>query len=89
MPKNKKCAKYFKLYIFEKPLSRQIQIYKNICKISKPENVQNLFKVICAKIYAKFFAKIVLLPFLQGFPRSYKKGNIKLLEVGLNIDLVE
>ena len=55
--KNKKCAKYFKLYIFEKPLSRQIQIYKNICKILKPENVQNLFKVICAKIYAKFFRK--------------------------------
>ena len=39
MCKNKKCAKYDKLYIFEKPLPRQIEICKNIAKFLKTKFV--------------------------------------------------
>ena len=75
MCKNKKCAKYDELYIFEKPLVRRIQICKSIRKNNfqklnvysrKPENVQIPFKGICVKIYEKF------LLFVKGFLMSYK-----------------
>ena len=52
----KKCAKYDKLYIFEKP--RRIQVCKNIFKICrKTENLQNLFQGTHTKIDAKFICK--------------------------------
>ena len=51
--------------------------------------MQILFKGIWAKLYAKFFAKIVQSAF--SFSRLYKKlENVEIQwpEVGLNIDLV-
>ena len=51
------------LYIFEKPLPRQIKICKKICKIfltkfvfKDTENVQILFQGICAKTMQNFLA---------------------------------
>ena len=64
MCKNEKCAKYDILYIFEKPLNAKFKVAKIFAKFlqtnffpRKTENVQILFKGICAKIYAKFLGK--------------------------------
>ena len=40
----------------------------------KTENVQISFKGICAKIYKNVQKVFNPLPFLQGFPMSYKKS---------------
>ena len=61
MCKNKKCAKYNKLYIFDKTNSNMQKYLQDVQKLNlysrKTENVQILFKGICAKIYAKFLRK--------------------------------
>ena len=46
MCKNKKCAKYDKLYIFEKPLPLQIQICKKFYKFSKTKVERHLSKYL-------------------------------------------
>jgi len=66
MSKNKKRGKYDRLYIFEKPLPRLIQIckinpkfYKNKTYIKKTLSVQILFTGIVVKMDQNFFAKIM------------------------------
>ena len=93
MCKNKKFAKYDKLYIFIGPLQRQIQICENIWKIlkklnlysRKTKNVQILYKNICAKsmqIVHKNCAVCFLL--FKAFQRAIKS----LKKVDLKINLV-
>ena len=82
MCKNKKCAKYDKLYIFEKPFSLRIQTCKNICIVYKnyiciQGKLKILFKSICAKIYAKLFRTnyAICLLLFKAFQRAIKSGN--------------
>ena len=91
MCKNKKCAKYDKLYLFENPLPRQIQICKNICKVikktkfysRKTENVP--ISILFKKSMPNFFAKIVQSVSFKAF----QKVEIQWPEGILNIGLVE
>ena len=56
----------------------------------KTENVQILFKGICANIYAKFLCKNCAICFIlfKAFQRAIKSQN-PITENGTNIDLVE
>ena len=51
------------------------KIFAKLSK-TKTENVQILFKGICAKIYLKISSQKLcnLLSLVQGFPKSYKKS---------------
>ena len=80
MGKNKKCANYHKLYIFEKPLPRINQICKNICKMC----IQGKLKICkfslkaSVKNYAKFLLKNCAISFLlfKAFQRAIKSQKL-------------
>ena len=66
--KNKMCANYNKVYIFEKLLTRQIQIslqyfHKLNLYSRKTENVQIFFKCTCEKSMQNSFANTVQSPY--------------------------
>ena len=71
MCKTKKCAKYYKLYIFEKPLTRRI-----VCKIwiqGKLKMCKFSVKAFVQKSMTNFFANIVqsAFSFVQDFSKSF------------------
>ena len=74
----KNCANCNKLHIFEK--QKHLQNFENLIVCSrKTENVQIPFKEVCAKICAKFLAKIVQSAcFCYRLLKSYKllKSNV-------------
>ena len=81
--KTKKCAKHDKLYIFKKPLPWRTQICENIFEKQnfysrKTENLQILFKWICAKNNVKFLRKNCAIYFLlfKAFQRAIKSQNL-------------
>ena len=77
------CANYNKLYIFEKLLTRQIQIslqyfHKLNLYSRKTENVQIFFKGTREKIYAKFLRKYCAIFFLlfKAFQKAIQSGSL-------------
>ena len=76
----KNCANCNRLYIFEKPLTQQIQMCKNIWKYSKPKCVfkknwkcaNSLWRRLCKKLCKISLQNFCnLLAVVIGFPKSY------------------
>ena len=76
--KSKKCAKYDRLYIFDKPSPQRFQTCKNICKISKTKFVfkeNRKWANSLQKSMQNLFLKIVQSASIcSRLSKSYKKS---------------